>query len=348
VIPVGDSPRTRGTAWVNLAIIAINILVFAYELSRGSDVDLFVDRWAVVPARILAGALVGGPAPVVTLVTATFLHAGWLHLGGNMLFLWVFGDNVEDRLGHGVYLLFYLVCGVAANLAQVVVDPASTIPALGASGAIAGVMGAYAITFPGARVSVLFPLLFFFWIVDVPALLLIGVWFVTQFFNGVATLAVTGIGGGGIAWWAHIGGFVVGLILMLILPKQLSRSRADGYLGSERRARDDTGFVGLAIGIVSLVSQLIQLAVGARIVVRFLGLAPIATEATLLGELIRLTNPLVLPFAIVIPAWRVGGHVVDLPAIVALVICYLIGMAIISAMGTTAVRSGTRYPQRSA
>ncbi|HLZ10650.1 MAG TPA: rhomboid family intramembrane serine protease, partial [Chloroflexota bacterium] len=262
MIPVGDSPRTWRTAWVNLALIAINILVFAYELSLGNGVDPFVNRWAMVPARVaafFAGAPVGGPSPVLTLVTATFLHAGWLHVGGNMLFLWIFGDNVEDRLGHSVYLLFYLVCGLIANLAQVIVDPTSTLPALGASGAIAGVLGAYAITFPGARVSVLFPLLFFFWIIDVPALLMIGVWFVTQFFNGVAALAVTGIGGGGVAWWAHVGGFVAGIVLMLALPKQTWETPDETSFSPVERARNDTGLVGLVIGIVSLLSQLVQL-----------------------------------------------------------------------------------------
>src|SRR5579884_321969 len=182
MLPLSDSPRTRLTPWINLTLIATNVVAFLYELSLGPRLEPFLMRWAVVPAHVTA-ALEGGaraqPAVLVTLVTAMFLHGGWLHLGGNMLFLWIFGDNVEDRLGHARYFLFYLVCGVIANFAQIMIDPTSTIPALGASGAIAGVLGAYVVTYPGASVSVVLPIFFLFTVVDVPALIMIGLWFVS-------------------------------------------------------------------------------------------------------------------------------------------------------------------------
>jgi membrane associated rhomboid family serine protease len=148
-----------------------------------------------------------------------FLHGGWLHLGGNMLYLWIFGDNVEDRLGHVRFLLFYLACGLAAALAQIYVNPTSTIPMVGASGAVAGVLGAYLVLLPQAQVLALIPIIFFFQLVELPAFLFLLFWFLMQFLNGAASIATTQATTGGVAWWAHIGGFVSGMALGFLLPK---------------------------------------------------------------------------------------------------------------------------------
>jgi membrane associated rhomboid family serine protease len=326
VIPVADSARTSGTAWVNLSLIAVNILVFVYELSLGSHLEPFLDRWGVIPARV-SGALAGSPnvptAVLLTLVTAAFLHGGWLHLGGNMLFLWIFGDNVEDRMGHGTYALFFLACAVVANLTQVEVDPTSTIAAIGASGAIAGVLGAYAVTFPGARVSVLVPV-FLFWVFEIPALVMIGFWFVTQFFSGVASLSQTSQTAG-IAWWAHVGGFLCGMLLMLVLPKT-DPPRVIARFGSvEEEGRADTGWIGLLIGVVSLAAQLVEVGIGVRIVAIFLGRRDYGDFTAPIAEIVRLTTPLVRPFAAFFPAIDLAGHRFELFAVVAIMCVYLVG-----------------------
>ncbi len=211
MIPIGDSaPRWR-TPWVNYLIIAANVLAFLFELSLGSRLDAFVRQFGVTPADV-AAVLAGDPrvprGALATLVTALFIHAGWLHVGGNMLFLWIFGDNVEDRLGHLRYLLFYLVCGVGANLAQVLADPASRVPLVGASGAIAGVLGAYLLLYPTAWVTVLVPIVFLLWPLDVPVVLVLGIWFVTQLAAGVAAITQASQATGGIGYWAHVGGFL--------------------------------------------------------------------------------------------------------------------------------------------
>ena len=148
-----------------------------------------------------------------------FLHGGWLHLGGNMLYLWIFGDNVEDKLGHIRYLAFYIVCGLAASILHVFVDSTSIVPTVGASGAIAGVLGAYLLLFPRARVVTLIPIFVFIQVAELPALLVLGFWFVMQFFNGLMSLGYQTAGMGGVAWWAHIGGFVAGLALVIPLRK---------------------------------------------------------------------------------------------------------------------------------
>src|SRR5579883_2084647 len=240
MLPLKDSPRTSGTPWVNLALIAANVLVFLYELALGPLLDAFLNRWAVVPAQITAalhGAPGAHPSVLITLVTAAFLHGGWLHLGGNMLFLWIFGDNVEDRLGHGRYLCFYLASGIVANLAQVAMSPTSAVPAIGASGAIAGVLGAYVVTYPGASVSVVVPIFFLFTVVDVPALIMIGLWFVSQLFSGVAALQASTADAGGVAWWAHVGGFLFGMLLMTLMPKAPPPPLTRWSLSPQQRAR---------------------------------------------------------------------------------------------------------------
>lgn len=185
----------------------------------------FIFRYGVVPARLQeAGgflfSLVTGQWTVAsTVVTAMFLHGGWMHLIGNMLYLWVFGDNVEDRLGRLQYLLFYLLTGVVANLAQVLADPQSPVPLIGASGAVAGVLGAYFLTYPRARVLTLMPLGIFITMVQVPAVVFLFLWFVLQLLNGVASIGIPQIAGQ-VAWWAHIGGFITGMVLIRWFPRR--------------------------------------------------------------------------------------------------------------------------------
>jgi membrane associated rhomboid family serine protease len=315
-----------------LTLIGANVVVFGYELSLGSGLDAFLDQWGVVPTRVWAAFSGESPplqlAALATLVTAAFLHGGWLHLAGNMLFLWIFGDNVEDQLGHAPYLLFYLACAVVANLAQVEVDPTSTIAAIGASGAIAGVLGAYAVTFPGARVSVLFPV-FFFWIVEVPALFMIGFWFVTQFFSGVVSLASDTSQTSGIAWWAHVGGFLCGVVLMLVLPRPDEPRPRQRFSSAQEQARADTGWIGLLIGTISLAAQLIVIGIGIRIFAIFLGdsLSYLGDFSAPVAEIVRLTTPIVKPFAGYFPGYMIAGHRFELYAVVALIFVYVAGAA---------------------
>jgi membrane associated rhomboid family serine protease len=228
VVPLRDNNPTTITPFVTYGLIAANILIFIYELTLSPpQLERFFYAWAVVPCQLsnsLSSELVvRAPQCVVnqspewiTLFTSQFLHGGFLHVAGNMLFLWIFGNNIEDRLGHVKFIIFYLTCGALAALAQWFFSAGSAIPSLGASGAIAGVMGAYILRFPQAEVLTLIPLGFLFWTVRVPALFFLGFWFVQQAFYGVASLgAPTNIGmeSGGIAYWAHAGGFVFGAIL---------------------------------------------------------------------------------------------------------------------------------------
>ena len=211
MIPIGDDNfQQRSLPYVNLLLIATNFLVFFWEMAVASNAQ--ISTFLVVPARLLAD-----PAgQFYTVFTAMFMHASWLHILGNMLYLWIFGDNIEDRIGHGRYLIFYLVCGIIATFAQVLADPTSTVPNLGASGAIAGVLGAYLIAFPRQRVQVL--LLAF--IIPLPAILVIGVWFLLQVMNEASSL---GAASGGVAYMAHIGGFIAGMILILLLRRRRRR-----------------------------------------------------------------------------------------------------------------------------
>src|SRR5437763_4425194 len=235
MIPIKDYPGPRRRLpWVTWGIIAVNIVVFLYQVSLGSAASAFMFAYSVVPIALTHGipqtSLPGVPAnlpfrtpdPVyLTLITAMFLHAGWLHIGGNMLFLYIFGDNVEDRMGHFFYLLFYLFCGVVAGITQVAIDPGSSIPSLGASGAIAGVLAAYVVLFPLARVRTIIFIFIFFTIVTLPAIILIGLWFVLQFFDGIASLSTVQQGMGGVAYFAHVGGFITGLVIILLFRSRL-------------------------------------------------------------------------------------------------------------------------------
>ena len=204
MFPIGDDDTARRTVpLVTYALIALNVLFFFVEMSGG---EAFIGKWAFVPSRFLANPA----ADFLTLFTSMFMHAGWLHLGGNMLYLWIFGDNVEDRFGHLKFIIFYLLCGLAATFAQLAFSLGSHVPNLGASGAIAGVLGAYILLFPQGSVRVLQGQR----VIPVPALVVIGLWFVLQLFSGIGTLA--NAAQGGVAYMAHIGGFVAGLVLTFL------------------------------------------------------------------------------------------------------------------------------------
>ena len=205
MFPIGDDDSAQRTApVVTYALIALNVLVFFLELSGGEP---FIERWSVVPRRLTQDP--GGD--FITVFTSMFMHGGWLHLAGNMLYLWIFGDNVEDRFGHAKFTLFYLICGIAATFAQVAVSAGSNVPNLGASGAIAGVLGAYLILFPRGQVRVMMGR----GVMPMPASVVIGMWIVLQFINGVGSITQSAETGG-VAYMAHIGGFVAGLVLTFL------------------------------------------------------------------------------------------------------------------------------------
>jgi membrane associated rhomboid family serine protease len=206
---------------VTLLLILVNTLVFLYELSLGPELNEFIHIFGVVPARYVThhGWMVHSiPALVVPILFSMFLHAGWLHLTGNMLFLFVFGRSIEDRYGHGGFVFLYFVSGFAAALLYIDVSAGSRVPSIGASGAIAGVLGAYFVAFPRARITTIIWLFVFLWTVYLPAYLVLGYWFLIQFLMGFQALAIESATAGGVAWWAHVGGFTAGVILGLILP----------------------------------------------------------------------------------------------------------------------------------
>jgi membrane associated rhomboid family serine protease len=228
VIPLRDANPTRRPALVTVALVVACVVAFGWELGLQSSGDAAFERaifdWGVVPGRLTdawgRGELLS--AESLTLVSSQFLHAGWLHLLGNMLYLWIFGNNVEDRLGRIGFLLFYLAGGVLAGLAQVVIDPSSPIPLVGASGAIAATLGAYLVFFPGARVTSLVFLGFFYQLIQIPAAIVLGFWFVLQLLDGIGSLGMTQ--GGGVAFFAHIGGFLFGAFVAWLL-RSLGRAR---------------------------------------------------------------------------------------------------------------------------
>jgi membrane associated rhomboid family serine protease len=212
MFPVGDdNSASRSVPVVTYALIALCVLVFFVELSGG---DAFIEKWAFVPSRFLAAPAAG----FLTIFTAMFMHAGWAHLGGNMLYLWIFGDNLEDRFGHIKFLIFYLLCGIAAMAAQLVFSSGSNVPNLGASGAIAGVLAGYILLFPQGKVRVLQGQQ----VVQVPALIVIGLWIVLQFFLGIGSIANTA-DTGGVAYMAHIGGFAAGFLLTFLFGRVMAR-----------------------------------------------------------------------------------------------------------------------------
>lgn len=220
-IPLNDNVRRRSFWTATLLLILLNTLVFLYELSLGPELNEFIHLFGVVPARYLThhGWVVPSvTALVVPILFSMFLHAGWLHLVGNMLFLFVFGRSIEDRYGHGRFLFLYFASGFAAALLYIEVSAGSRVPSIGASGAIAGVLGAYFVAFPSARITTVIWLFVFLWTVYLPAYLVLGYWFLIQFLMGFQALAIESATGGGVAWWAHVGGFTAGVILGLVMP----------------------------------------------------------------------------------------------------------------------------------
>jgi membrane associated rhomboid family serine protease len=216
MLPLRDDNPRRTVPFVTYTLVVLNALAFLWEISLGANLDRALFTIAFIPARFwIDGNWI---FDLVTIVVSMFLHGGLLHIGGNMLYLWIFGDNIEDRLGHFRYLLFYLLCGFGATLAHAFFSAGSRIPAIGASGAIAGVLGAYLILYPRARVLTLIPIFFFITLRELPAVLILGLWFVLQLFSGVGSLGVTDAQDvGGVAWFAHIGGFVCGILLIVLL-----------------------------------------------------------------------------------------------------------------------------------
>jgi membrane associated rhomboid family serine protease len=218
MIPLRDDRPPRTFAFATAAIVVLNVVVFWYELSLGSPdrLDAFVASFALIPADLTHAPL---PQTWRTVVTSMFLHGGWAHILGNMLFLWIFGRNVEDSIGHFKFAVFYLLCGVAAAAAQVALSPDSPVPMIGASGAISGVLGAYLLLFPRARVLVLFPIWIFWRLFYVPAILYLVLWFGIQLLSGLAVANKMDISGG-VAFWAHVGGFIAGMLLIPVFKKR--------------------------------------------------------------------------------------------------------------------------------
>jgi len=222
MIPLRDSNPSGTIPAVTVSLIVINTLVWLYEVALGAQLDRFLFQYGLVPLRfVVSYRLEGGVADnaIVPLFCSMFLHGGWLHIIGNMWFLWIFGDNIEDRLGHVRYLIFYLLCGIGAALLHVAFNSGSRLPMVGASGAISGVLGAYLVSFPHARVHTLLIIFFFIRFVELPAYLFLIFWFLFQFLSGTAQIGANQ-DVGGVAYWAHMGGFGFGILLLWIMPKR--------------------------------------------------------------------------------------------------------------------------------
>lgn len=216
MIPLKDVNPREKTPFVTYFLIIVNILTFLFEISLGRGIEVFLKEFGVIPLKFVYNFL-NYPFDFynyLPLFTSLFLHGGFLHLLGNMLSLWIFGDNVEDKMGHFFYFLFYFISGIGASLAHIITNFSSPIPTIGASGAISGVMGAYFYFFPRARVLTLIPIFFFIQLVEIPAFIFLGLWFLIQLFSGALSF---GGGSGGVAWWAHIGGFIFGYLIARIL-----------------------------------------------------------------------------------------------------------------------------------
>ncbi len=224
MFPLRDDAPRWGTPAITVALIVVNVAIFLFQTSLNIESpraqQAFIETFGAIPGR--ATEALAGEYPLLEglfpLVTSIFLHGGWMHLIGNMWFLWIFGDNIEDELGHVPFLIFYVACGVLASIAHYVSDPNSYVPTIGASGAIAGVMGAYIVRFPRARVTTLVPLFVIFTTIQIPAFVMLAYWFFIQFISGAASLGSAE--SGGVAWWAHIGGFVAGAALIWSRPKR--------------------------------------------------------------------------------------------------------------------------------
>ena len=224
MIPLKDDNPTRTFPFITIALIVINCILFIIELSQGKYLITFIESFGCIPYEITMGTDVEPFIffPVrLTIITSMFLHGGWMHLVGNMLYLWIFGNNIEDKLGHLRFIIFYFIVGVTASIAQILINPYSTIPQIGASGAISGVLGAYLLLFPKAKVLTLVPLFYFIRVIKLPAFVILGFWIALQIINGFASLSYTAVGG--VAFFAHIGGFIAGLLF--IKPFLIGRKR---------------------------------------------------------------------------------------------------------------------------
>ncbi|MFC1848830.1 rhomboid family intramembrane serine protease [candidate division CSSED10-310 bacterium] len=239
MIPLGDTVPSKTFPFINYFLVAANVFFFLIELAQGPYLDKFIQSYGVVPYHF---KVMFRPEMNVfdyvyfkyfPLLSSLFLHGGWFHLGGNMLFLWIFGDNVEDRLGHVRYLFFYLFCGIAASAAHIVMNFNSTIPSIGASGAIAGVLGAYLLLYPWARVRTLIIIFIFIDIIEIPAYLFIFFWFLIQLFSSFGSIMASP-NAGGVAWFAHIGGFIAGFITVNIVKKRQKPRRLPRFQRFER------------------------------------------------------------------------------------------------------------------
>lgn len=222
MIPVGDSVPRKRRPYATSLLLVLNVGVFVWEAFLGTRLERVIAVVGMVPAEVLEALLRGAwPEALVPLVASTFLHGNALHLASNMLFLWVFGRAVEDRVGHAPYLLFYALAALLAGLSQAFIQPDSTLPMIGASGAVAGVLGAYFALYPVARVSLLLPLGFFFWTLPVPAFIVLGLWFGLQLFHALVALSLDAAGAAGVAWFAHLGGFATGILFASAIPPVL-------------------------------------------------------------------------------------------------------------------------------
>jgi membrane associated rhomboid family serine protease len=219
MIPLRDTQPSYTFPFVTVAIIVLNVAAFLYEFSMDPyELNFFIAHYGVIPTRF----------QWADVLTSIFLHGGWMHLIGNMWFLWIYGDNVEDILGHSQYLLFYLLCGLAATMVHIAFNGDSRVPTIGASGAIAGVMGAYVVKFPHSRITTLVPITIFLTTVDIPAYFILLYWFVIQFFSGVGSVGHSHLSQGGVAWFAHVGGFLAGVALILVMRTEKRWSHGPG------------------------------------------------------------------------------------------------------------------------
>lgn len=217
MLPIRDNIKSGSFPVVAVGLILANFFVFYQELLLSDQaLILFINTYGLVPASFMTGLNQGSASLTLfgPLLTNLFLHGGWMHIIGNMWYIWIFGDNIEDRMGHIRFLLFYLLCGIAANMAHILIDPVSAVPTVGASGAVSGILGAYLVTFPWARVLTLVPIFIFIQFIEIPALIFLGLWFFIQLQYGTASLITAGTN---IAWWAHIGGFIAGMLLVKLM-----------------------------------------------------------------------------------------------------------------------------------
>ena len=328
MIPISDSVQIRRPAWIAAGLVTACVAIFIYEITLPERaLDAFIRQWGANPHVILL-ALAGDPrvprGELLTLFTSQFLHGGPLHLLGNVLFLWVFGRAVEDRFGHLLFLAIYLLGGAAASIFQSYVSgPGETTVLIGASGAIATVLGAYLVSYPGAWIRVLVPIFFFFWFFDVPAVLMLALWFLGQFFTGIFSIS-SAAAPGDVAVWAHVAGFVAGMAAGLVLPRG-KRSTLSGRMSLDRRS-DGPGPAGLVRSVASLAVLLL----GVRVAMVFLEVRPSeGVPGQLAAFAYTVTGPLVWPAEIFLPWVRLVGRPVDLPALAIIAVVLILAGTLI-------------------